>query len=349
MYSRAGIGGLEWGFKVFDYLTDLSPEEKNPFLLVRLQQEENKIRRKPVRNRFHWSLAGQLLNVSSSFSGSSVVLNDWVNSFKLGLGYRDTRELDFSMNISAESAPGVRLATGGLEFELIWFIKLPKKNDPNEKVKLVNPMEMKKMKFERILTQDYEDDDPEAPKIAKFRAPRMDLKFSAGTYLHIKEKGDPLRLPGYEVYTSGTKNSATQIRLGLQSKVKWDKRWYSELDFAFYNYPVDSIDSLGTYLTSYTMTGALFTGRFSRSAAVQAFPKVEVGASQTYVFNSRKKASLESWVSFYQFPDLSMVVWGRPSMQFEVVEDWSATLSLDVGATRGGMLLLGGAQVAHRF
>lgn len=349
LYSRVGLGALEWGFKFYDYFNLPSPEERNPFLMIRLKQEEHKIKRKPVRSRLHWRLEGQLVSLTSDYTADAgVKTQDWINSFRLGLGYRATRDWDVDFHWSAEAAPGIRLATGGLEMDITWFLKLPKTNDPTEKTQLVNPMDLKKIKFEKIQAQDYEDEDPEAPKLARYRAPRMDLKFSAGTFFHLKEKGDPLRLIGYESQTSAT-NTVTQIRLGLQSKVKWDKRWYSTLDLAYYNYPKDTTDTLALTLASYTMKGALLTGRFSRHSAVQAFPTFEVGASGLYAISSKKQAMLESWLSFYPFTDLSMVFWLRPSMKFEVTEDWYAGLSLDGGISRGGLILLGGANVSRMF
>ncbi|MCM0605847.1 MAG: hypothetical protein KA715_07120 [Xanthomonadaceae bacterium] len=350
-YSRLGIGAIEWGFHFFDYFTVPSPEERNPFLYIRLQQEQNKIKRKPVRSKLHWRLDAQMVSLTSSITNNInevTVISDWVHSFRLGLGYRSTRDLDFDIHLSAEAAPGARLSTGGLEFDLTWFIKLPKAVDPSEKTRLINPLDLKKIKFERIQAQDYEDEDPEAPKIARYRPPRLDIKFSAGTYLHQKERGDMRRLTSYENYLAAT-SLVTQNRLGIETTLKWDKHWYSALNLAYYNYPKQSTDALAQILPTYTMTGAYLTGRFSRHSGVQGFPTFEIGASTTHVINSKKQVSLETWLSFYPFLDLSSVVWVRPSMKFEITEDWFAALSVDAGATRGGMLLLGGANVSRLF
>lgn len=106
---------------------------------------------------------------------------------------------------------------------------------------------------------------------------------------------------------------------------------------------------LSQAIADYTANGALLTGRFSRHSLVQAFPTFEMGLSGTYLFHSRKKGSLETWLSLYSLSTLSAVVWARPSFEFEITEDWTTRFSLDAGLTRGGLLLLGGLQLAHTF
>lgn len=349
IHSRAGPNALEWGLGFFKYFMQVDAEERNPFLEERLKYETHKLIKKPIPTKIHWRFDAQLMALTSDYTADGgVPVTDWVNGFRIGLGYRPSRIVDTEFRLLAEAAPRVNAGTGGLEIEVTWFLKLPKNESKDEQVRYINPMDLKKIKLERVQLQAEEEEDPDAPKLARYRPPRVDLHFGVGTYRHQKTRGDFSKVPALENLML-VESRVIQTRLSLDADFKWNKRWLNYFGFGYYIYQEHTPAALATVFSQYALRGPLLPGRFSKSAVIQSFPSMEFGLGGTYLHSSKVRYGIEGWMTMFSFTDIASVIWFRPWYSHEFLEDWYMKYSVDAGATRNAFLIMAGLQVGHEF
>jgi len=331
--TNVGYNAFEWGLSLNRYFMKEDPEERNPYLKERYEQEKDEKKvKKPSPTRTHWSFNAQTVSLTSPAT------TDWVTSLRVGLGVRASRAVDTEIRVMGESAPSVSLSSGALEFKVSWFLKLPRSEEDIKEAQLKAQERKEKMKYERVQSVQEEEIDPEATYIGRYRPPRLDLHFTVGVNRHVKDPAGALR---------PASRTVNQTRLTWDADFKWSKRWLTDFSVTHYLYP----DPLGNSILNqafneYALGGPLLPGRFAKSAVLQGFPDWEFGVATSYLKTSKMSYGLDLWLAMYQ-TSVGQVMWGRPWLKQDLGGDWDLMYSLDLGVSGAVPIILGGVVLSR--